>query len=499
MRAYASRLSAVAVLMLGIAIIIGVLNKGFASAAQQYPAHAVYLPVVPVRPRQTISDLTITHVGLYQSVQNQSNDIVLIAGKPALLRVFAQALHSSTSTVASRIRVDARRDGQFLGTISSQTALVSNNPTTENMGSTFNLDLPVEWLHGELELTATIDDSDSIPELSESNNVLRSKFVFRSVAPLQLTIVPIIYTDTVTGKTYSTPGHDPISSWLRSAFPISDVIVDIHAPVLFTGDLRRGSDWGLLLQNITALWGNEVGSGSPHIYYGLIPNIASDGSSWFYGGLSGLGWVGQRVSIGIDLGLDTGPSAAHEIGHNLGRRHAPCGNPSGVDPNFPYANASIGVYGVDTTAETLLTPDQTHDLMSYCGPEWVSDYTYEALFQDQSLRGNQMGVTGDGVFVTTLVDGNDNASFLATGETGIDIASGSAQEIQVQVVDRKGAILGTYPAEIYSAEEEGVSVTMLGAFVPGLGNGQSIKKFRFMSGDVVVAEQLAREVVVPQQ
>ena len=69
----------------------------------------------------------------------------------------------------------------------------------------------------------------------------------------------------------------------------------------------------------------------------------------------------------------------------------------------------------------------------------------------------------------------------------------------MQVIDRKGAILGTYPAEVYSAEEEGVSVTMLGAFVPGLGNGQSIKKFRFMSDDVVVAEQLAREIVVPQQ
>lgn len=494
MRASASRLSAVAVLMLGIAI-IGLFTKGFVSAAQPNPTYTAYLPVAPIRSREALSDLTITHVGLYQSVQNQSNDVVLIAGKPALLRIFAQTSHSSGSSILSRIRVEARRNGQFLGSLTSGTAPVSKNPTVENMGSTFNLELPADWIYGELELTATIDDADAIPELSESNNTLRTSFNFHSVAPLRLTIVPIVYTDTMTGKTYSRPGYDPISDWLRSAFPLSDVIVDIHDPVAFTGDLRRANDWGQMLQSITALWGNEVGPGSSHVYFGLIPNITTDGSAWFNGGLSGLGWVGQRVSIGIDLGPRTGPSAAHEIGHNLGRRHAPCGNPPSVDLNFPYANASIGVYGVDTTAETLLAPDQTHDLMSYCGPEWVSDYTYEALFHDQSLRGTQMGMTGDGTFITTLVDGDDSASILGLDTTGIDAEA----NLQVQVVDRKGVVLGTYPAEIYSAEEEGVSLRMLGAFVPSMGSGQSIKKFRFVSGDAVIAEQLARDVVVPQQ
>ncbi len=496
MRERASRLLALAVLILGVSI-IGFINKDFAFALQRDPANAIYIPIVHIRSQQASSDLTITHMGLYQSVQSHSNDVVLIARKPAILRIFARQSQSTGLPVTSRIRVDARRGGLFLGSVISDAEAVSANPTIENMDSTFNLDLPVEWLSGELELTATVDDADVFAELNEANNTIRSRFLFNQVAPLKLTIIPITYTDTVTGKTYSKPGYDPISDWLQSAFPVSEVIVDIHAPLAFTGDLRRADDWILLLQTMTTLWGNEVGPGSSHIYYGLIPNSSADGGSWFSGGYSGLGWIGQRVSIGIDVGPDTASVAAHEIGHNLGRRHAPCGNPSGVDPNFPYANASIGVYGVDTLADTLLAPDRTHDIMSYCGPEWVSDYTYEALFHDQSIRGNKSGTTGDGVFITALVDKSGIDASVDHEAAGDHVASANGQ-VQVQIVDRKGIVLGTYPADVYTAEEEGVSVTMVGAFVPVTDSGQMIKKFRFISDDTVVAERMAQDALPPQ-
>ena len=136
----------------------------------------------------------------------------------------------------------------------------------------------------------------------------------------------------------------------------------------------------MCIRDRSTLAAAEVGPDSATVYYGLLPTTHTSGATWFEGGVSGLGWVGQqRVSVGLDLGVDTGHTAAHEIGHNFGRRHAPCGNPSSPDPHYPYPNATIGVYGMDTDEDVLLSPAANFDMMSYCGPEWVSDYTYEGL------------------------------------------------------------------------------------------------------------------------
>ena len=93
-------------------------------------------------------------------------------------------------------------------------------------------------------------------------------------------------------------------------------------------------------------------------------------------------WSGLSLSHDVDgqYRPDFPATFAHELGHNLGLRHAPCGGPSGVDPRYPYSNGSIGVWGYAFAAGgvpgRLLNPEGYRDLMSYCGPEGVSDFNF---------------------------------------------------------------------------------------------------------------------------
>ena len=98
--------------------------------------------------------------------------------------------------------------------------------------------------------------------------------------------------------------------------------------------------------------------------------------------------------------VDIPGDVPHEIGHDLGRGHAPCNPgacsppPANVDFNHPqYGNfpaGSIGVVGFDPTSDTTFDPAGTFDFMAYRFPQWVSAYTYNGL------RGSDFGSTGGG-------------------------------------------------------------------------------------------------------
>jgi len=129
--------------------------------------------------------------------------------------------------------------------------------------------------------------------------------------------------------------------------------------------------WGTILSEVLAL---KALDGSARYYYGVVATSYSSG-------VAGLGYVGgsARTAIGWDR-LPSGSGVmAHELGHNMGRSHAPCGGVSSPDPAYPYAGGGIGIWGLDVATLTLKSPATYKDLMGYCSPDWVSDYNWTGM------------------------------------------------------------------------------------------------------------------------
>ena len=101
--------------------------------------------------------------------------------------------------------------------------------------------------------------------------------------------------------------------------------------------------------------------------------------------MPGYGYVPGRAAVGWDKLPSASGVAAHELGHNFGRSHAPCGGVASPDPNYPYAGGVTGQWGYDLVAGTLKPPTNT-DLMGYCGNTWISDYTYMGVHEPARAR-----------------------------------------------------------------------------------------------------------------
>jgi hypothetical protein len=150
----------------------------------------------------------------------------------------------------------------------------------------------------------------------------------------------------------------------RTLLPIGDMEVSVHDTFYTDSNLTTDNGWQAYLREVRVLWTME---GRMGYYYGVVQLPA--GSAW-----GGLGYIdGTHVSVGA-----TNPDTyAHEIGHNMTLRHAPCGGAGSPDPGFPSSHGSIGGWGYDLQLSRLISPSQYKDLMGYCSPNWVSDYHFK--------------------------------------------------------------------------------------------------------------------------
>jgi hypothetical protein len=327
------------------------------------------------------ANLCIEGAYITQAVQTFDNSVPLVAGRNGLLRVFVRA--SGANAAQPPVRVRFYNSGGAListTTIQAPSASVPAQLDEGSLTSTWNTPLTAAFLQPGLRMLVDVDPNNTVSEPNETDNTWPlngqpAALDIRAVSTMFVTMVPVV--QSARGDTGRVDQNNKANYILpmQQMFPVATIDADIRSPYTFTGaELQSGgANWTQLLQELYAL---RVTEATGRMYYGVV-------RVGYTSGVAGLGYIGAPAAIGWDYQPSGHEVMAHELGHNLGRLHAPCGNPSGVDNQYPYSGATIGVSGYDVIAGTLKAPT-VRDLMSYCDPAWISDYTYRAIFNFRS-------------------------------------------------------------------------------------------------------------------
>jgi len=351
----------------------------------------------------TAAGLNLCIDGAYitQAVQSYDNIVPLVAGRNALLRVFVRASSANSAQPSVRVRF-YNNSGALVNTVMISAPLASVPTTIDeaSLGASWNAQLSGALLQPGLRMLVDVDPTNAVVEGTETDNMLPANgspggLDVRTVSPLNVRLVPIIQAARGdTGRVDESNKADFILP-LQRMFPVAAIDADIRAPYTFNGSElgSSGANWITLLSELNAV---RIAEASGRMYYGVVRVGYSSGAA-------GLGYIGLPAAMGWDYQPSGAEVMAHELGHNFGRLHAPCGGPSQVDGAYPYSGANIGVFGYDIYSGQAKAP-VLRDLMSYCDPPWISDYTYKAILNFRAtyypmIASAQTGATQRGLLV----------------------------------------------------------------------------------------------------
>jgi hypothetical protein len=225
-----------------------------------------------------------------------------------------------------------------------------------------------------------------------------------TVPPLTIRFVPIILTAPSSTAQVTVAQLPAYLRTVKSLHPVGTITATVGAAFTTTasfGTAPTGGDapfWQQMLAELDLARVADVVDDPTTYWMGIM--VPPTGFTYtIYGGFgyipaSGTSHAtGTRTAIGLQMGWSSRASAsrdgvAHELGHNFGRQHAPCGGAGSPDPNFPNTTGTIGSVGHDVfswangdATSAVPQPATTGDLMGYCTPVWISEYMYRNVMQ----------------------------------------------------------------------------------------------------------------------
>lgn len=343
-------------------------------------------------------NLSITEVAAYQAVKiplsSGSNQIPpssrvadIVEDRDTLFRVFIRPESGwAQSEVSARVTVtnDGNDDQYF------EKKRITQSSSDDNADSTFQINVPADKIKSDtlysVELVAcsqTTDDSSAILRFPASGTAALSPV---RTGVLKVHFIPFSYN-----------GFTPDTSetvlaiyrkTLEAMYPITRAEFTVGEQVSLTARGFSGPVSSTTLDQLRYL--RQSNNPASDIYYfGLIKPDENLEAYCGFACTLGISYVadvrdaGLRVALGAAFAdVATSMTIAHELGHSHGREHAPCapGNViSGVDPNYPYPDGLIGVWGYSALTSDFVDPTKHWDIMGYCNPYWISDYTYNAF------------------------------------------------------------------------------------------------------------------------
>ena len=343
-----------------------------------------------------VDDFTLTQV-----VQRDDNSIPMISGRGALLRV--TVLASTPNSARPPVRVRYFLDGAIVDstTIDAPAESVPTARLADPLTATWDVRVPGALVRPGLSVQVEVDPDRLLVQATRADDVFpptggRTIDVRVGAVPA-IRLVPVLQSENGLAADVADHSLDDYLAFLRRVYPLGGYDGELRAAYTTTGaplDSRDSTGaWTRVLNELDAL---RVVDGSSRYYYGIV-HVA------YPNGIAGLGYVGGRAAMGWDHWEPNYISTpamilAHELGHNFGRWHSPGCGAAAVDPAYPYPNGSIGVTGWDSVSGNLV-PASTPDLMTYCHPEWISDYTYSAVLSALSSSSPPLSSTAVGATV----------------------------------------------------------------------------------------------------
>ena len=201
--------------------------------------------------------------------------------------------------------------------------------------------------------------------------------------PLHVQAVQVTLYDSQTDQRFGPSFQDyrDIHLMTQYLYPVSKVT--LHRA---THSIHWDGDYGAILSLLFYDWIHK-NPGPNTAYVGLVPDEVT--TRWDGVGFpSGQCWVKLNKDANGNLyRRDNGLVAAHEMGHTFWMFHVNCGGAGWPYEPYPYARDQLSrggprdYYGFDssTSPPTIKLPLSTRDIMGYCQPWWISDYTFKKL------------------------------------------------------------------------------------------------------------------------